>query len=342
MGLLSIRVVRPRLGFAVGVSIAAVLAFCAAFAGAAPAAVTGTASFTDPVGDAQGGPDVTGVTINGDATTGVISVSATLTGYPTAVTDGLERYVALWMDTDKNSATGDPEDGTEFGLQAWVDPTGRFWTAGRWNGSTFEEAAPTATFSRVGETLTWTVSTTDLGATSFRFYVMAGTWSEAEKRSLTRDRAPIFGWWEYDIAAGSTPTAPTPPTTTPPSSARLLIAAPTGKPKLPLAGKRFTVSFDVRLMKTESTVVIDIATGQTRESMITTWQPLSRGKTVANPSIGGKAIRSTASLREGELRVSMFIPKGASGKTLKVPVKITATESGMTVTASKVATFRIK
>ena len=343
MGFLSSRVSKRRLGFALGLSISAFLTFCAAFAGAAGAGITGTASFTDPAGDAQGGPDVTGVTITGDVATGVVSVSVSLPSFPTAVTDGLERYVSVWLDTDKNRATGDPEDGTEWGLQAWVDPTGRFWSAGRWNGSTFEEVPQsTAIFSRMGDTMTWTVSTTELGTTSFRFYVVAGTWNEAERTSVTRDNAPAFGWWEYDIAASNTPTAPAPPASPTTSSARLLIEAPTSNPKAPAAGKRFTVTFDVRLMKTEPTIVIDIATGRTTESLITTWQPLSRGRAVVRPSVGGNATRSTALLRDGELRVSMVIPKGATGKLLRVPVKITATESGKTVSASKVATFRIK
>ena len=186
-----------RLRLVAGLSVAALVAACIGFVGGASAGTAGTASFTDPAGDALGGPDITGVKINGDPATGQISVSATLAGFPLAVTDGLERYVALWFDTDRNRATGDPEDGTEFGLEAWVDPTGRWWTVERWNGSTFEGVpVSTASFNRAGDVLTWTVSTSELGATSFRFYVLAGTWSEAEQRSTTRDQAPGNDRWE--------------------------------------------------------------------------------------------------------------------------------------------------
>jgi hypothetical protein len=330
-----------RLRLVAGLSVAALVALCIGFVGGASAGIAGTASFTDPAGDALGGPDITGVKINGDPATGQISVSATLPGFPLAVTDGLERYVSLWLDTDRNRATGDPEDGTEFGLEAWVDPTGRWWNAERWNGSTFEEVpGSTASFSRTGDVLTWTVSTSELGATSFRFYVLAGTWSEAEQRSTTRDEAPGSDRWEYDISASST--TPPPPSTPPKSTVGLIVDRPTASPKAPIAGKPFAVSFKVTLQKTQTTLVFDLATGETREDLITTWQPLARGKAVATPTAGSKPIRYTASIKAGVLRVSMLIPKAAKGKLLRVPVKVTATDSGKTVSKSKVVSFRIK
>ncbi len=329
-----------RLRLVAGLSVAALVALCIGFVGDASARIAGTASFTDPPGDALGGPDITGVKINGDPATGQISVSATLPGFPLTVTDGLERYVALWLDTDRNRATGDPEDGTEFGLEASVDPTGRWWNAERWNGSTFEEVpGSTASFSRAGDVLTWTVSTSELGATSFRFYVLAGTWSEAEQRSTTQDVAPGSDRWEYDISASSTPP---PPSTPPKSTVGLIVDRPIASPKGPIAGKPFAVSFKVTLQKTQTTFVFDLATGETRESLITTWQPLARGKAVATPTAGSKPIRYTASIKAGVLRVSMLIPKAAKGKLLRVPVKVTATDSGKTVSTSEVVSFRIK
>ena len=330
-----------RLRLVAGLSVAALVALCIGFVGGASAGIAGTASFTDPAGDALGGPDITGVKINGDPATGQISVSATLPGFPFAVTDGLERYVALWLDTDRNRATGDPEDGTEFGLEAWVDPTGRWWNAERWNGSTFGEVpGSTATFSRTGDVLTWTVSTSELGTTSFRFYVLAGTWSEAEQKSTTRDEAPGSDRWEYDISASST--TPPPASTPPKSTVGLIVDRPTASPKAPIAGKPFAVSFKVTLQKTQTTLVFDLANGETREDLITTWQPLARGKAVATPTAGSKPMRYTASIKAGVLRVSMLIPKAAKGKLLRVPVKVTATDSGKTVSKSKVVSFRIK
>ena len=100
--------------------------------------------------------------------------------------------------------------------------------------------------------------------------------------------------------------------------------------------------FKVTLQKTQTTLVVDLATGETREDLITTWQPLSRGTAVATPAAGGKPIRSTALIKNGVLRVSMLIPMAAKGKLLRVPVKVIATDSGKTVTKSTVISFRIK
>ena len=333
--------IETRLRLVAGLSVAAVLAVCVGFVGGASAGVAGTVSFTDPAGDALGGPDITGVTITGDPATGRISFSANVSGYPLAVSDGLERYVELWLDTDRDRATGDPDDGTEVGLMAWVDAEGRWWSAARWDGSRFAGIPQsTATFVRTGDLLTWTASTSELGATSFRFYVVAGTWSEAEQRSTSRDEAPPNdGWWEYDISASSG--AP-PPSTPPRTSVGLIVDRPTASPKAPIAGKPFAVSFKVTLQKTQTTLVFDLATGETREDLVTTWQPLARGTAVATPAAGGKPIRSTALIKNGVLRVSMLIPMAAKGKLLRVPVKVVATDSGKTVSKSTVISFRIK
>ncbi len=338
---MSVSVVRRgtrRRAFASVLSAAFVLAVCLGFASGASAGLAGTMSYIDPAADAEGGPDVTSVTIRGDAA-GQTAFSVTTLGYPLDVQDGLERYVEVWVDTDKNRATGDPDDGTEVGLQAWVDQSGRWWFAGRWNGTAYDAIpqSATTTFSRSGDVLTWTLSTADLGSTSFRFYVIAGTWSDAEKRSVARDEAPNLGWWDYDVSA-TTP----PPSKPPTSSAKLLIGAPKASPKAPAAGTRFTLLYDVKVQKTETVAVIDLATGDTRESLIVTWQPLARGNVVASPSIAGLAVPRTASLRNGVLRISMVVPKTAKGKVLKLSLKIAATDSGKAMSATRVVTFRIK
>ena len=338
MSVSMVRRVTRRRGFAGVLSAALVLAVCLGFASGASAGLAGTMSYTDPAADAQGGPDVTGVTIRGDAA-GQIAFSVTAPGYPQSVEDGLERYVEVWVDTDRNRATGDPEDGAEVGLQAWVDQSGRWWFAGRWTGTEYDAIpqSATTTFGRSGDVLTWTLSAADLGSTSFRFYVIAGIWNEAEKRSIARDDAPNDGWWDYDVSS-TTP----PPAKPPASSAKLLIGAPKASPKAPAAGTRFTLLYDVKVQKTETVAVIDVTTGETRESVIVTWTPLARGTVVASPSIAGQAVPRTVSLRNGELRISMVVPKTAKGKVLKLSLKIAARDSGKAMSATRVATFRIK
>jgi hypothetical protein len=63
---------------------------------------------------------------------------------------------------------------------------------------------------------------------------------------------------------------------------------------------------------------------------------------VARASIAGRAIPLTVSLRNGALRLSIVVPKTAKGKLIRVPVKIGATDSGKTLSATRVVTFRVK
>jgi hypothetical protein len=309
--------------------------------GASPA---GTMTFTDPAGDSQGGPDVTTVTITGDEASGTIRVTVNAPGYLPTSSDGLERDVGLWLDTDRNRLTGDPQDGTEYGLEAWNDSTGRYWNVQRWNGSKFEFVPQSATmsFTRSGDVLNWTLNASDLGgAKSFKFYVLAGIWSTTADDWTARDLAPDGdGWWEYS----STGTTPTPPPAAPAAKVALKIAAPTTSPSQPVAGKRFTVSFRVEFWTEKPFTSIDIATGETKTGTMTTWTPVPSGKMVSDASVAGKAIAHSESFKGGQARLSFVIPKTAKGKLLSVRVKITATEkeSGKTMTARKIATFRVR
>src|SRR6187551_948898 len=96
----------------VGMGMVGSLALFAGFVGSVAAhpagrsTAAGSASFTDPAGDAEAGaPDLTTVTINGDPGNGSITVTVTAPGYTPAASDALERDVDVWLDTDKNSST---------------------------------------------------------------------------------------------------------------------------------------------------------------------------------------------------------------------------------------------
>ncbi len=78
----------------------------------------------------------------------------------------------------------------------------------RWNGATWESVPPSASMRVTGtsDSVTFAVSTTDIGGgSSFRFYVVAGTWNSTTETFDTRDEAPDTGWWSYDIAASTPP-----------------------------------------------------------------------------------------------------------------------------------------
>jgi hypothetical protein len=262
-------------------------------------------SYTDPAGDSQGGPDVTKVAIDGDPVTGMIAVSATVPAYLPVTADALERYVDVWLDTDRNGDTGDPDDGTEYGLSAWNDPSGKRWAVGRWNGSEWDSIplSPTMSFTRTGDVLRWTVSKADLGgATAFDFYVMAGIWDRAADKGVAVDYAPDGeeDWWTYQLSA---------------------VKPVIGKPvavSAPVAGKRFTVAFPV--------VRSDDGT------------PLLTGIATCKTTVAGKTVPHTHTYKSGTVKATVVVPKAAKGKQLKIAVKVTAG----TQAATKVVTFKVK
>lgn len=347
------RAARTRFGAATLSVVAFALVVGSVFvtgAGATPTTPAGSATYTDPAGDTPGAPDVTTVAIDGDPTTSMLTVTVNAPGYSSALPAGLERYVLVWLDTDRNGNTGDPEDGTEWGLGAWTDSTGRWWDVARWDGSDWDSVPQSATmnFTRSGDVLRWTISSSDLaGATGFRFYIHACTWDPEADEHVALDLAPDRGWWDYDISA-TTQTPPTTPPATPPATSEskvsLLIGSPSTTPKQAVAGKRFTVTFRVAFQEERPFTSIDIGTGETKTGWTISWTPVSAGKMVCDPSVAGKTIAHSESLKNGQARLSFVIPKAAKGKVLKVQVKITATEpkSAKALAASKVVTFRIK
>lgn len=334
------RVLRTTSVCALLVAAAGVFVSSPGASSATPSAPTGSATLTDPTGDGQGGPDVTRVAINGDATTGMIQLTVTAPGFSPAAPDDRERDILVWLDTDQNRSTGDPEDGTEYALEAWNDASGKWWNMLRWNGATWESVPPSASMRVTGtsDSVTFAVSTTDIGGgSSFRFYVVAGTWNSTTETFDTRDEAPDTGWWSYDIAAS-----------TPPKPARndvsLSVRAPTTTPRSAVAGKPLVVRFPVEFFRTKTIVVVDLETGETREDLVVSWEPVTSGKFTARVTVAGATLQRSGAVRRGELRLSLAVPSTARGKVVRIAVRVTATdrETGKTLTATKVATFRVK
>jgi hypothetical protein len=302
----------------VGVCVALGFVLFAGFLGSAAAhrngaaATTGSATFSDPAGDAGAvSPDITSVTINGDPATRTITVAVTATSYLPATPDALERDIYVFLDTDKNASTGSTS-GSEYALAATNDSTGRYWDVGRWDGSAWQSVPQSATmsFTRNGDVLTWTLNASDLGgAAGFTFYVSAGTYSGDNQ--VGHDYAPDDGSWTYDLSADATSTTTTTAATTTPAPTRTLtmfltpvIGKPATVPTHPAAGKRLTISFPV-----------------TRSD---DHKPLAGGKVTAAVSIAGKPVPHTQSLTRGVARVSLVVPKTANGKRVTVKLTITA------------------
>ena len=314
---------RRKLAVAAGVTSATALALAGAFVGGSVAQISrsgagsGSATFSDPAGDANGAPDVTAIVVSDDPASGVVQFTATVEGMA-AINPALSPEVNVFIDTDRNSATGSPA-GREFtGSPAGAEcrlsyePGEGFFES--WDASSWHDLAlsPTMSFSESGVTLIWRLGKTDLGAASgFKFYV--GNEIFDNHQTIGLDRAPGDGVWSYDYSPLTPPT-----TTTPAAAVEPLIGAPTTTPGKGVGGKRFAVSFPV-----------------TRSD---TGAPLTSGTMICDPSIRGKIIPHAESFRNGTARLAMKIPKNAKGKLLRVKVTIRLGDES----ATRIATYRVR
>lgn len=257
-------------------------------------ASAGTGSFTDPAGDGNGAPDITGVSVGADAT-GTVQLSVTIPGLEAA--DGAKNpEVDVFFDADKNGATGS-SSGTDYVLYYWRTADDSGWDLEKWNGTTYQEvpASQTLVFSLSGDTLTWRFSSkSDIVTSGFNFRVVSAIF-DASDNMLGADAAPDGGAWTFDV--GSAVIAPA-------------IGDPLAVPSRPVHGKLFSVSFPITRADTGA--------------------QLQGGTLAVATAIGGKAIAKNAALANATAHVAVQIPAGARGKTLVV--KVTVTANGKTAT----------
>lgn len=320
-------VTRRVLGVAAVLTAAAALGLAAAAVTGAAAHVGGkaaasrSASFSDPAGDANGAADVTAVAVSDDPASGIVQFTLTANGQM-AIDPALAPELDVYIDTDRNPATGSPAGfefpgsppGADYMLfyeRTTMNSDGGFES---WNGTSWPDLPQSATmsFSRDGDTVTWRLSKSDLGTTGgFDFYVCAEIFVGRLAVLVGLDRAPEVGVWSYALSS------PTTTTTTAKTAVKPLIGAPTTMPKKAIAGKRFTVVFPV-----------------TRSD---TGAPLTSGKMNCDPSVQGKVIRHAESFKNGNARLAFTIPNNAKGKLLKV--KLTIEYGGRSTT--RVSTFHV-
>jgi hypothetical protein len=299
------------------------MAIFAALAGALVFAAAGTAeqSWSDPVGDSNGAPDLTALTVSNDAA-GTVAMRFSVPLVP-------DTNLMVTFDSNLNGKLGDEVDR--------IIAVGRFpdgsvasfaigWDA---SGNVVEKAIPSLTQTVDASTVTISFAKGDLGIGSgFAFWAETTTGAQLDQ-GVVGDRMPDREnvAWPYAIETAPAP-APAPPTTpaTPapapaPAPAPVVkprIAAPVLSPMTVVAGKRVTVSFPV-----------------TRSD---TGAPLTEGKMVCDPSVAGKVLKHAESFKGGTARLSFLVPKSAKGKLLKV--RVTITVSGVAVT--KIATFKVR
>src|SRR5262249_36759955 len=118
-----------------------------------------------------------------------------------------EASVYVWLDTDENAATGDPDDGTDYGFMYAVDSGGVWFDVGYPVGDHWEALTGTSvTFEKSGDTATFTVPASDFGGTkAFGFYLTSEIWSGEEYvgGDLAPDEAPDT-LWHYTLPAEPT------------------------------------------------------------------------------------------------------------------------------------------
>ena len=176
------------------VAVAACVLVCA------PAAfASGSQDYNDPVGDANGAPDVGKVTVaNDDNGTISIRISVDALAKPSPTT------FFLFFDVDRNRVTGAPDQGgAEYGFIA--DQSDNTYGFVHWNGTAWEDVdTKTAAVGSDSAGVTFRINRSELGNPSgFDFWLRSRSGDAAENKV---DDAPDDGMWSYTVnVAASAP-----------------------------------------------------------------------------------------------------------------------------------------
>lgn len=246
-------------------------------------------TFLDSTGEDPNAPDITSIDVSNDDAA-LITFHIKISNRPTFTPD---MAFVVWIDTDNNPATGDPQsEGADYLIVA--DPSGPALL--KWDGSQYSVAPSqtslTGSYDASGETLR--VSAVDLGGTKqIRFAVRAisGITTDAngnpDPTNEHTDDAPAQGLFNYLVIAKLT----------------LRQIAFTTTPKPARAGAKFTAT----LAATESD----------------TAGPVTKGAVSCLATIKGVRLRATHSLANGVASCFWKLPKTANGKLLHGTVTIT-------------------
>ncbi len=182
------------------------LVFFSALVAASLLAATATASsrvtappstFTDPTGDSGTAPDVTNVSVTNDDHGNYTFTVAFAAAY------GDAGGVQLFLDTDKNPATGDPQStGTDYIFLD--DHASHSFDLLAWSGSDWQEASggdtASVTVASDLKSVVFTINKSDLGnTTGFNFFVVS---TDGDGSAGHFDDAPSgSGSWSYSAQA---------------------------------------------------------------------------------------------------------------------------------------------
>ena len=270
---------------------AALVALPAGALGSGARATTNAQSFADSTGEDASAPDITSIDVsNTDA--GLITFHIAISNRPTFTSD---MAVLVWLDTDANAATGDPQSlGAEYVIELDSGAVGLF----KWNGTTYDNApsSTTLTYAYDASGATIHIGTQDLDGTkaiNFGADAISGITTDASGNAdftnAHSDLAPDpgHGFFNYSVLTKLT----------------LKQTAFAYTPKPAKSGARLTAT----LAATESDTSGPVA-GATISCVAT---------------IKGVKLRATHSLANGVASCFWKVPKTAKGKTLIGSITIT-------------------
>ena len=256
--------------------------------------VAGSAGrYVDATGDSGTAPDITGVTLSGDATgQAVFTIAANV---PSAGDVGF----LLMLDTDLNGATGEPGTaGADYAFE--VDPAEKLYDFGRWTGAEWDWDPPSETVRVFANqnAVTISVNRSNLGgATVFNFWTR--TWLDDAV-----DDAPDHGLWNYSFGADG-----------PEIRSVVVMTSPGSGPK---AGRRFTLT------------PVGLTLPPSAEPPLLVPRPESyscraklAGRALRGTGVGGCSWALPKSARKQKLMVAVNVGYGGATKTLAFAYRVT-------------------
>jgi hypothetical protein len=254
------------------------------------------AAFPDATGDHDAAPDIGAVNVS-DTRDGWIRFAITTTNF---VTLPAESFVFIDFDRDNRAISGDggaevalTYTSGEFALQK------RDLRRNRW----VDDVAPTRIRAQnSGNVLTIDIHRSELDDTPrFGFAITTADVNSAAQAVLAIDIAPDdrdgVPFWRYELANKP--------------ALRLIVSPLLRTPSAPRAGRAFVVKLPVR--RTDTSIGI------------------TRGKVLCSVLVGGAKLRAAGSVKKGEARCAMSVPRSARGKRLSGSVKVTV--AGKTASA---------
>ena len=295
------------LRFIVAAALATTVGMYVASAGAAGAPI---ATFSDSVGEIAGAPDVGKVTVSLDGQ--VLTVTAEVAGLPQALSEGMSSFA---LNTDGNRATGSVL-GADYVIGIDYKTLEGFVL--HWNGSDYvaaDKVADPALSIISGGTVGFQFNLANLGSPKHvEFAVLV---SKGPTDNGLIDVAPDAGLWAFDTTAAPTP-PPTPPPTPAPVVVKPVFGAFSTVPAKPVAGKKLVYTLAVNRSDTGA--------------------PLTTGRMICDPSVGGVVIKHAESFTGGTAKLTFTVPKTAKGKALKV--KVTIVNGAQS--ATKIVSLRVR